>query len=82
MIHIYIYIYITPRDILLFINKLNCSNAAGLDGMNYKRMFSCILFVFYLIFYKSIKEGTLPNLLSEIIGIIDNAYACSATSNW
>ena len=56
-------IYFTPKYILILIDKLNCSKAAGPDGIYSKiiKEYSDIFyFALYLIFHKSIKEGILP----------------------
>ena len=61
-------IYFTTKDILLLINKLNCSKAAGPDGIHSKIIKECsdiFSFVFNLIFQKSIKEGALPKQWKE-----------------
>ena len=61
-------IYFTPKDILLLIDKLNCSKAAGPDGIHPKIIKECtdiFSFVFNLIFHKSIKEGALPKQWKE-----------------
>ena len=61
-------IYFTTQDILILIDKLNCSKAAGPDGIHSKTIKECsdiFSFIFYLIFHKSIKEGTLPKQWKE-----------------
>ena len=61
-------IYFTTQDILILIDKLNCSKAAGPDGIHSKIIKECsdiFSFIFYLIFHKSIKEGTLPKQWKE-----------------
>ena len=50
-------IYLIPKDILILIDKLNCSKAAGPDGIHskiIKEWSDIFYFILYLIFYKSI----------------------------
>ena len=61
-------LYFTTQDILILIDKLNCSKAAGPHGIHSKIIKECsdiFSFIFYLIFHKSIKEGTLPKQWKE-----------------
>ena len=61
-------IYFSTKYILILIDKLNCSKAAGPDGIHFKTIKECsdiFSFILYLIYYKSIKEGTLPKQWKE-----------------
>ena len=61
-------IYFTTKYILIRIDKLNCSKAAGSDGIHLKIIKKCLdifSFILYLVFHKSIKEGTLPKQWKE-----------------
>ena len=52
-------IYFTPKAILILVNKLNCSKAAGPDGIHSKIIQECsdiFSLMFYSIFHKSIKK--------------------------
>ena len=60
-------IYFTTQDILILIDKLNFSKAAGPDGIHSK-IIECsdiFSFIFYKIFHNSIKEGTLHKQWKE-----------------
>ena len=57
-------ILFTSRDILKYIDKLNCSKASGPDGIHSKIIKECsdvFSSIFYVIFHKSMKEGILPS---------------------